>query len=158
MNLQHTPSEIIRQLLVNQSLGTSAVVPSSDNTSWPVYATNEPDVPDNVITIYDTQGRISGRSGVDGERDEHYGIQVRVRSLSHTTGYQKIRAIAQQMDGVIYHNVVRLSSIDYIVHCITRVGDTLPLGQMDKVYRTQDTASKRLLFVFNALVAISRRT
>jgi len=75
--LTHSPSDIVRQLLVNLALG---VDPTTDETSdWPIYESREPDLPDDCITVYNTADKLQGRTMTDGETQGQEGIQVRIR-------------------------------------------------------------------------------
>ena len=56
-SLAHLPEDIVRYLLIDLSVGTLP----SDVDDWPIYATQEPDKPDNVITVYGTEGNKHGR-------------------------------------------------------------------------------------------------
>jgi len=93
--LAHSPAEIVRQLLVDLELGVNP--PSA---GWQAYSTSEPTSPDNVITVYDTAGRSHGRDSVINDRQEHHGIQVRVRSATFRDGWLKSNIIAQALDRV----------------------------------------------------------
>ena len=86
-SLSHTVSQVIRQLLIDNGLG------SNGGASWPVYSMQEPDSPDNAITVYDTAGVGRGRFQIDGEVQEVHGIQVRVRSKDGQTGWKKAQDI-----------------------------------------------------------------
>lgn len=141
--LVHSPADIIRRLLIQKSLG--AAPPS---TSWPIYATNEPDSPDNVVTVYDTDGVGHGRTGPDRERQEHHGIQIRIRSTTPDGGYAKARAIAVACDSAISYDTVVIGAQTYQVQVVTRTGDVIPLGK-------EVAASKRSLFTINAIVALN---
>lgn len=139
--LLHSPADIVRRVLIAASLGTDP-----PNTSWPIYAGSEPDSPDSVITIYDTTGVDSGRTAPDRERQEHHGIQVRIRAPNHRDGYVKSRAIAVGLD-TIYQSSVTIDGTTYLVHSITRTSDVIPLGK-------EAPSSKRRLFTINALVMV----
>lgn len=90
-SLSHTVSQIIRQFLINEGLG------SDGGASWPVYAIQEPNSPDNAITLYDTAGVSRGRFLGNGEVQEVHGIQVRVRSSDGQTGFVKANAIKKNL-------------------------------------------------------------
>lgn len=140
--MNHTVADIIRRMLVTLGQGT---LPSA-NGSWPIYAHNLPDTPDNAVVVYDTAGLLDGRSGADSVMEEHYGIEIMVRS-SGVTGYTKADAIAVAMDTV--QNVsVTVDTTSYVVHAITRKSGVLKAG-------TETPTSKRYLFTVNAVVALT---
>lgn len=144
--LDHSPADIVRRLFVSLSLGT---LPSSSQAEgdWPIHAALEPDSPDSVITIYDTEGVTQGRIQIDGEIQEQHGIQVRIRARSHQAGYPKANDIVQAMDKTIYRNTVTIGSDTYLVHSVTRTGGILSLGK-------QVPLNKLNLFTINALVSV----
>lgn len=143
--LNHSPAKVIRQLLVNQGYGTDpGNVPLQ---AWPVYYSGEPDTPDSVVTVYDTAGPRGQREMVTGERLEHYGIQVRVRSAAHDAGWAKANAIAVAFDKDTELMSVAIGSSRYTVYAITRTTSVIDLGR-------DVPTGKRNLFTLNALVAL----
>ena len=143
-SLDHSPAEVVRRLLIQEGLGSD---PADPPGTWPVYANGEPDTPDSAITVYNTQGRDGGRTMTDGERQEHHGVQVRIRAAAFNTGFSKARAIAVSMDEDIVQEFITIGSASYKVWSISRSSDVLFLGN--------DTpTSKRKLFTINALVSL----
>jgi len=145
-HLEESPADIIRQLLVDLSLGTE---PSADG-SWPIHSTQEPDQPDDCITVYDTEGTQDGRSMIDGERFIHFGFQVRVRHAKHETGYHKADDIAMALDKTVYQNTVTIGANTYLVHAVSRKSGPLALGR--------EPGTGRVLFTINAVASIRQTT
>lgn len=146
-SLTHSPAEVVRQLLVDLSLGT---LPSAGG-SWPICATQELDSPDNAMTVYDTSGRLDGRTMTDGEQQEHYGFQVRVRSATHEAGHAKANAIAVALDQSVLLEVVTVETSVYLVQAVSRTTNVLPIGK-------ETGLSKRSLFTINAVVSLRQTT
>ena len=142
-SLDHSPAEIVRRVLIALGLGAD---PQAVSPEWPVYAVSETNNPDNVITVYNTTGTQSGRTR-DGERQEHHGIQIRVRSAYEAIGYQKARDIAVALDQDVYQEPVAIDGKAYRVHAITRTSDVLSLGR-------QTPNTERRLFTVNAVVSL----
>lgn len=141
--LSHSPSHIVRQLFVELGGGSAF----NAGQPWPVFDSVEPATPDQVITVYDTPGRSDGRSMIDGELFEHFGIQVRVRSKEHEAGWVKAEALRTMMAITAYEEAIHVSSAFYLVHCFAGIGQVLPLGREVGV-------SARKLFTINAVVSI----
>ena len=141
--LLHSPAHIVQRLIVSLGLGT---LPSAAG-SWPVYATAEPQDPDNVITVYDTAGQSDGRSMIDGELFEHNGIQVRVRATTHEVGWPKADAIQTGLALSVYDETVTIDGTAYLIHSINRIGQVIPIGK-------ETPLSKRSVFTINALALI----
>lgn len=141
--LLHQPSFIVRRVLIDLGFGTNP----SANLAWPMFDNSEPDSPDNVITIYDTSGKKSGRVMFSGETDLHHGIQIRVRGADAIVGYTKAMAIANGVDVTVYREVITIDSTEYIVQEISRTSDVLVLGK-------ETPKSKRSLFTINAVVSL----
>lgn len=133
----HGPSQIVQKVFIALGLGTQ---PAS-GAVWPIYVTSEPDVPDNVITIYDTQGTPQGRAMVTGEIEENHGIQVRLRSTTVQVGRPKLEAIRRAMAMSVYDETVTIDSKIYLLHAFARIGQIIDLGK--------DATSKRSLFTLN---------
>lgn len=142
--LTHSPAQIIQQMMIDLGVGTDG----SLNNAWPIFSTEEPDDPDNCITVYDTTGSDDGRSMVDGKSMQHHGIQVRVRSYDHQTGYVKAREIRSAFEGVL-NKQTSLETNLYLVECINKIGDVLCLGQ-------DVPASKRRVFTLNVVTPITK--
>ena len=144
--LLHSPADVTRHLLISLGLGTDP----DDGGAWPVYATSEPDLPDNALTIYDTVGTSDGRSMIDGELYQHYGIQVKIRAATHSGGgYGKADAIRTALAETVYDETVHVGDSTYLVHCYSRIGEVLTLGK-------ETPTSKRSLFSINAIVALKQ--
>jgi len=146
-SLTHSPADIVRHLLVDQSLGT---LPSASG-SWPIAAFEELSTPDDTITLYDTDPRMLGRVQPTGRQIEHHGFQVRIRSTSKPSGFTKARAIAIAMDEDISLDEVTISGSVYLVHSIGRVSGVLYLGK-------EKPNSHRSLFTINATVVLRQTT
>lgn len=140
--LLHSQAEIIAKVLI--SLGLGNVTTSS---IWPIFSTNEPNVPDNCITVYDTAGLSDGRI-MHGEATYHAGFMVRVRSKDHPTGWVKVEQIRQALAESVYDRTVLIGVTTYMVQSITRFGQSIPLGK--------DPDSKCSVFSLNATCVIQR--
>jgi hypothetical protein len=124
--LTHAPEYILSRLLIGLNLAQD---PDVGVTNWPVHYTQEPDSPDNVITIYGTDGIDDGRTMVDGERQERHGIQLKVRGNDHDTAFAKIRELAVALDEDVYSNGVVIGSTSYRVHSFSRTSGPISLGK-----------------------------
>lgn len=143
--LTHSPARIIRQLFVDVGLGAE---PVNTLTVWPVFSGREPDLPDNCITIRNTQGTSFGFTQTNGQLQEMHGIQVRIRGVTEEVAYGKARAIAVAMDESILDATVIVANSVYHVQSITRIGAPLDLGK-------EVPKSQRNLFTINATVVVS---
>lgn len=139
----HSPADVIRQLLIDHGFGSD-----DDTGSWPIKTASEPTNPDDVITLYDTEGINQARTMADGARIIHHGFQVRVRGTDYDSGYEKANEIALGLDAA-YKNTVHVGSNTYYVHAIKRRGDVLSLG-------TETEASARVLFTINATATMKQ--
>ena len=146
-SLAHSPADVVRYLLINESQGT---LPSDDD-DWPVFADGEPDSPDSVITVYNIPGRQHGRVMYSGERQEHHGVEVRIRDPDSQDGYAKARAIAVALDESVRLSSVTIGASVYLVYSVSRLGDVIALGK-------EVPSSKRNLFTINAIVALRQTT
>lgn len=125
--LYDSPASVVAWLLVALNQGTSPL--NNPLQNWPVYSTNEPSSPDNCITVFDTSGRDDGRIMQTGNRSEHPGVQIRVRSNDAQQGYLKARAICVAVDTGFYDFAVTVNTNEYVVHGIYRSSNVLALGK-----------------------------
>ncbi len=123
-SLTKSPAFVIARLIIDLGLGSL----HNANLAWPVRVGTEPDVPDEVITVYDTGGRMLG-SLMQGQQQEVHGVLVRVRSRTQEAGYTKCRLIAVGLDAVTYRTVT-ISSSTYLINNLNRTTDVMYLGQM----------------------------
>lgn len=145
-SLADSPATIARQLLVDLGLGTQPAAAGA----WPVYASQEPDTPDNCITVYATQGTDDGRLQVDGSLQGHLGFQVRIRSDGYETGWQKGDAIQTTLATQVLRETVVVGANVYLVQCVAKIGDILELGK--------EQGSYRFLFTINAVLSVRQIT
>lgn len=125
-------ADIIRDLLIHFGCGSSPEFTPGDTSPWPVYVSQEPDTPDNVVTVYDTSGITEGRIHNDGVVPEQMGILVRVRSVDYVTGWAQMNKIVETADEKIYRNRVLVKGILYLVHSMTRRGAINSLGRFQQ--------------------------
>ncbi len=85
--LTHTVDQIVRQLLIDLGHG------SDGGASWPVYAVQMPDTPDECIGVLDQVGVGRGRFQIGGEQQKMHGIQILMRAADMQTANVKANAI-----------------------------------------------------------------
>lgn len=141
--LNHLPSLILREYLIKPDLGIGT--DPDDDSAWPIYAPKEPDGADNLILVTDTAGVSKGRTSPDAERDEVYGIFVRLRSADHTGG-SRAWTLAMALDN-IDNEVVVLDGTSYIIRSVQRTSPVIPLGE-------NVPNSRRYVFTVNALASV----
>lgn len=141
--LEHSPAHILAVWLWGTGIGTEPEVPP---LAWPIYYSIEPDVPDNVITVYDTSGRLDGRIQITGEMVEHPGLMFKVRSATHEAGYAKAHELKTLLDEGLYLDPVNVNGTEYEIHSLTRTGGILVLGR--------SPYSNRKEFTLNAVVSL----
>lgn len=143
-NLLDPPSEIAAVLLIDLGLGTD---PEDDPSGeWPVYASQEVDLPDDCLMTFDTAGRSAGRSMIDGDLLGHAGFQVRVRSTDVPTGWAKANEIRNGLAKNVLNARVRVGANEYAVQAVSGIGDVLAPGKEEE--------SERSIFTVNALLAV----
>lgn len=146
--LQHSPADVLRYLLIDHSMGG---LPSGvSNADWSIFVDNEPDSPDNCITVYNSVSKQNGRVMV-GEVCELHGIQVRVRSQISKTGYNKIREIAVEIDENVIIDTVTIGTATYCVHSFKRTTDIISFG------KDTPNQSKRHIHTFNGLLTVRQK-
>lgn len=105
--MSNAPSRDMKDLLVAASVGVFGVNPDADG--WSIFIGNEPDEPDNTITIYDTPGEAPHPKF----RLDYPRFQVRVRCRTYDAGWLKIEEVksallglpSQTINGTIYEGI-----------------------------------------------------
>lgn len=146
--LPNSPGQIVRQWLIDQSLAYAV-----GTAQWASSAEGELTEPEEVITVYTTQGITHARLMPNGENAESEGVQIRVRSFRPDVGWLKANAIRQAMSAIATGTLqnVRIDSVLYLIYNFARIGQVLPLGKETGI-------SKRSLFTVNATVVIRQRS
>lgn len=93
--LVHSPAMVLQYHLAAIGQG-SLVVPQP----WPIFVGKEPEIPIEVITLYDRAIFHKSRSMRDGEVAELYGIQIRLRTSFYAPGFRKIWEIVMALDAL----------------------------------------------------------
>lgn len=147
--MNHSPADICRRLLIGLGQLTDPLPwETGVGLAWPGFVSAEPNVPDNCVTLKDTQGSDDGRVMTDGEPQDHFGFQVRVRGTDHAAAWAKADAIRTALAMSVDNRTVSIDASTYTVHAIARIGQAINLGK--------DTpTSRRSLFTINAVVAIT---
>jgi len=138
--LTHSPAQVLRELLIAFGQGTDP----DDDLTWPVYADKKPENPDNLIVVFNSTGKVEGRTMNDGEVQEKHGCRVVIRHTDTEAGYTKAKGIQQLLDKEVYQEIVTHSGVDYLIHSISRSEDVANLGH--------EPGNRRLLFSFNCLI------
>jgi hypothetical protein len=145
-SLEHSPADVLRWLLIHLGVGTDPTT----GGSWPIHASSEPDLPDNLITVYDTAGTTDGRIHRTGETAEHRGVMVQVRGTSQPTAWAKADSVKVALDESLSNELVTVDDAEYIVHAATRHSGPLSLGR--------EPSTNRFLFTINAVVSLRQIT
>lgn len=149
--LNHQPAKLIRLALVAFGHATHPDNTPPSNQNWPCYFDDRPDTPDNLLSIYDTEGRDEGRTQIDGERQELYGIQITVRASDKNVGWRKIERIKEWMDTEFYRQTYTIQGSSYLVQSINRTSGIIRMGR-------EMPASRRYLYSLNGVCHILMTT
>lgn len=141
--LTHPPARVVAQLLVD--LGVASAV--GGDSRWAAYVNSEPASPDEVLTVYDSDGPTFGVLQTSGEVTGYAGVQVRVRAGDYAAGYARAAGLADAL-GRVAGAAVAVDDARY------RVGG---VGGLDNVNRlgTDKPSSARHLFTVNGTVDLT---
>jgi len=152
-DLSHLPSEIIRRLLITLNQGTLP----TDNLASPIFIENDPDSPDNIVSVFTTASVLQGRDQNSGEMNEFFGFQIMIRNADPLNGWEKAKNILDTIDSVVNQDIVSVADTtgtatsSYLVHSITRTSGILSLGKEG----TTGGRTDRNLFTINAIASIT---
>lgn len=152
--ITHPVDQVVRQMLVDLSQGSAP----NTQADWPVYASQQPDIPDNLIIVRVIGGRLHGRSHPSGATRLHYGVEVAVRAsrasstgtAGHTSAWEKIGLVCKALDESVLNRIVTVETTVYTVHAMTRVGDISKIGP-------DQTTRERYLFAVPYNLSITQR-
>lgn len=142
MTLTHSPAQVVQYYLAAQ--GVAVVAPAAG--PWKVYRDNEPDMPDQVITIYDTSPVLEGRDMRSNEVIEHPGIAVRVRAVTSDPAKTKAREVKAKLTA-LKRTQVTVAGVVYLVKAFTLTTGVIPLGEQDK--------NNRVLYTLNGTLTLA---
>ena len=140
--MTHSAADILRKLLTTLGHGT---LPSAAG-AWPISVAQEPDDPDDDMTLYDEMGRKDGRAMVSGEVYEHHGVQLQLRSAVFKTGYTKISGVVTALDQDVEMAGVTVDTSTYVVYAVSRPGTINYLGH--------EPESRRYIWTVSVLASI----
>jgi hypothetical protein len=151
--VNHSPAQIVRRLLIGLGLGSDVDAGGQPEGEWPVYDNDEPDRPDNTVTLFDYDGPDEGSTQPDGEMQGLDALQIRVRCKTKIAGWRKAYEIKQAIEksplvgGQAYNVNVGIETTWYKIHCFSRISNVIPLGK-------ETPTSTRKIFVVNCLVDV----
>lgn len=150
MITKHSPAHIVARYLIAEAAATDP----DDDDAWPVFIGHMPDsdaVPDNCIAVYDTEGLRDGRLMRTGAVVVHPGLQVRIRSRSHTTGWSKAIEVWELLQLVNRTEVWVPEDVGnraYTIQNLSQDGPPLALG-------VEPGTKRRNLFTLNYLATLN---
>lgn len=145
--LTHSPADVVAQAFIDAGIG---VLPSPSFPDWSCHVHVEPDFPDKVLTVKDSQGRSEGREML-GPVNRRWGIQVFIRAGVSEDGYEKCcTSILPFMETGANGMNVTVGGVNYRLHCFSDIGDPIPVG-------FEQGVSNRFIYTINATVLVKRR-
>ncbi len=146
--LTTTPAFILASYIIANNIGV--MTEPDDGLDWPLHVAYMPDsitVKNDAGALYDTPGLKDGRL-MEGQVISHHGLQLKIRSTDHITGWSKIEAIDSSLSAVQNDNII-INANEFQINNIKRVGDIISLGR--------ERGSKgRMFFTTNYLITLKR--
>lgn len=153
------PHDVLAQALVTRGLGTDPawwlnhgvehLTAGDTSRDWPVFKMQEPDRPDEVITVYETTPREDGKTQVDAQVVQHWGLTVRVRGRSDRAAGRRARLIARTLNEDVYDMTVTVEGTAYELQSVKAAA--VPLN------KRQFGTSQLWLYNVNCLAVILAR-
>lgn len=132
------PNDVIAEYLVEQGFASRY----NAGADWPVYIGTLPDaddIEDNLLAVFLTPGILHGKR-MDGVQPQHYGVQIRSRSVQENDGYVKLQAIVTHMLAQHRTTVTLENGEQYRIESITQTSDVIPI-LLDAKQRTHMTVN-----------------
>lgn len=149
--MNHSAADIVRHVMIE--LGLGSLPDPADPLDWPIFVGQEPNMPDRVMTLYDTAGNLQGRIQTTGEHVQHRGFQVMLRELSSHAGMAKMLTVEKALNeevkrlSIVIQNPTGTDDSAYLVHSISQKSGIIPLG-------ADQENSDRYLFTLNYTAVI----
>lgn len=120
----HTSAEILAQYMMDVGIFEMP----SQAASWPLYIAFLParENGNDSAVIAETTGILDGRYA-DGKYVEHYGSQLRVRSLSYSEGYLKTYNASLELNSIL-NTPITLDGVFYRINNVSRTSSVILLG------------------------------
>jgi hypothetical protein len=126
-----------------QALATYLALKITHPSDWKCFVGAEPDMPDSVITVFDTTGVTDGRDMRTKESIVFHGVQVRLRSVVYSDGWGKLQEIKKTLDRV-QMETVRVGNTAVVLHAFKLSGTPSFIGRTEK--------NRRCIFTLNGLL------
>lgn len=124
----HPPSQILFAFLKIKNAVES--LQQATNEKWACFVGHLVDsdgIPNNVVSILDTEGLEDGRYQRTGEIMTHPGFQIIVRSENYSAGYLKVQEIRKLINTELRKTQITLDSTVYHVQCGS-AREPMPMG------------------------------
>jgi hypothetical protein len=122
--LNHSPAEIIQQAIVDDNLGNQP----SLSGNWPTYVNNNQKSNTSNLTVLDTTGIIRGKTHVDSEPQEQFGIQLLVRHPAPNISFSKANELFSTLSSW-HRKLVSVEDSLYIIHAATFSSPVIRVGK-----------------------------
>lgn len=148
-----TQAKIVRECLLLPALALGLNRPPTSSV-WPVVVDSLPTAPDDVVVIYNTNGRNFGSLQRSGQQLETPGLQIRVRATTNDKAEGKIAKIVEALDGLSQKIVTVPLDLGgpaetYLVSSLDRTTSVIGLPE--------DPERARRSFVVNYLLSCERQ-
>jgi len=121
-------AEIVAQLLINANLGSAVAAILANQAAWPVYVLSQGSDIDRLICVFNTSGKLDSAKQLNGEVQEMFGIQIKVRDIAIPSGYAKASAIASALDSYYSLATITIESSQFVVYALNRTSPILFIG------------------------------
>jgi len=125
------PSEIVWKYMVDLA---NLFTNPADDDDWPLFVGMMPDgndVANECGAVYNTAGYVEGKN-MRSEIDQHFGIQVRVRSFSESDGYDQMVAVEKGLIDVYNQDVTFTSGETWKINNFYQTSPIISLGVDDR--------------------------
>jgi len=121
-----SPSEVLKTFFVVDGL-----LGDYDATEWPSFFAFMPDdktIPNNVVCIYDEDGKAELKSMRSNDVVEHPKVEIHARATTYSEAYAKLKSLQDALDRYRY-SYTKVGDYYYAIINATRKGTIKNLGQ-----------------------------
>jgi len=151
----HNTADVVAQLLV---VAGKAVLLDKDVTTWKwkIHTSIVPDVPNDVLTVYNTQGVKVGRINNTKRTIHSPAIQIMSRSSNDKRGFYVLELIRLYFDTVTNTEVEVPAKIVDSVNIPTATYKIFSINQRSSIISAGQDDKKRFLNTLNCVLRINQ--
>lgn len=144
-----TPAFILRSCFIDFGLVSYPIRSNAVTVPVPCYVCSMPDMPNELVCLRDSIGRMFGRGARTGKMCVYPGVIVVVRSSDEVNGYLRANAIASALDTQNFP-ITTVAPDDGSIYHLMNIRRTTPIVSLG-----EEVGKKRFLWTINVELVLA---